>query len=43
MHGDEQLEAMLRRVRDINPDASDVALAREGMEIDLSPGATAVG
>jgi hypothetical protein len=33
---------MLRRVRDVNPDTGDVALAREGMEIDLSPGA-AVG
>jgi hypothetical protein len=42
MHGDEQLEAILRRVRDINPDIGEVALAREGMEIDLSPGAAAV-
>jgi len=43
MHGDEQLEAMLRRVRDLYPHTGDVALAREGMEIDLSPGAAAVG
>jgi hypothetical protein len=34
---------MLRRVRDVNPDTGNVALAREGMEFDLSPGATAVG
>jgi len=39
MHVDEQLEAMLRRVRDITPDIEDVVLAREGMEIDFSPGA----
>jgi ribonuclease BN (tRNA processing enzyme) len=43
MHGDEQLEAMLRRVRDIKPDLGEVALAREGMELDLSSGAVAVG
>jgi ribonuclease BN (tRNA processing enzyme) len=43
MHGDEQLEAMLRRVRDINPGTGDVSLAREGMEIDLSPGAVDIG
>jgi phosphoribosyl 1,2-cyclic phosphodiesterase len=43
MHGDEQLEAMLRRVRDINPDIPDVVLAREGLELDLSSGAAAVG
>jgi ribonuclease BN (tRNA processing enzyme) len=38
MHGDDQLEAMLRRVRDLGPELANVVLAREGMELDLSPG-----
>jgi len=32
---------MLRRVRDIGPEVGDVALAWEGMELDLSPSAAA--
>jgi phosphoribosyl 1,2-cyclic phosphodiesterase len=36
MHGDDQLETMLSRVRALGPNDLDVELAQEGMELDLS-------
>ncbi len=41
MHADHQLESMLQRVRELSPPSVAVELAREGMELALSPGAEA--